>query len=814
MDQQKTPNLRSFLLQTFLFLFCCFSGGMNAQDTQAFRAVLDTKEKTFSIFDGGQQLLISGAQLVIHTSSGDYYSSDKEFRWSKPDRNTWIDALGMCEVAGFSSIHRKAGFELTYTTYAYSGIKGLVVEVKLKNISGREIEVYSIEPIHSLKNEGGFVGGSFTKALLNGAMYYDPGRIHELGTPYVKGSFYGETKGGKFRSQALDDDKRTVNSWWNISLFSSYAEEGLSIGYLGNEQSLGRIKWLKVSDSTNSLVVESVYSEGLILSPGASISSDRVLISTGKDPYETLEIYAEAIGKANQALTGNVINGWCNWFYTHENFSQEEVLKNAKIASKELLPYGMETIQIDEGYQLRHGDWQGNRRFPDGLKAFADSIRFLGLKPGIWIAPFVISEGSWVYTHHPEWLLKRADGSLQRIGPWPGEDTDWYKNESPKRYGLDITHPAAERWFTALMDSMVHVYGFELIKIDFVAWTVFSAEKFYDASASPAAVYRKALAIMHRVGGDQCHILDCGPGQVSVGNIHSMRIEYDQNYGFFPEVWNQYIRNPASSAGALGKRYYYHNRSWTNDIDHICIALVPYAQAEAIVSLIALSGGNTMSGDRLVDLEISKLELLKKAFPSSGISARPVNLLERDPQTVFAVPCKKGDMQWTVAGFFNPDTAHSTTYEYSLDRLWLDPSKHYLVFDFWKEQFAGEISGKIQTRVDPGGVNLLAIHEKTGFPQVLSSTRHVLQGLIENEGIQYDSLTNTLTGRYLGPKGSRNRLYIYLPEGYYWDAAPGKLFRDEGLYTIKYAERNILRLDFRFEGVEEIGWKVELKKVQ
>jgi len=786
---------------------------INAQQRSGtYQFLLDQKDKMFYILDADNKVLISGLQIVLHTSVGDIRLGSSEFSHLKPKKYNTNDSLGTARVFEYTAVNRQIGARITYRATIYHDFPGIAVEALLTNTSGKELKVYSIEPLHVTEKNRGVVRGNFKKALLNGAMYYDAGRIHELGTPYVKGTYYGEMKGGHFRSTELDDNPETAYSWWNIGLFDSYTSEGLSIGYLGNNNSLGRIKWLMESPSTHSLIVESVFYEGMSLPPGKTISSDPVLISKGADPYETLENYATAMGKANNALTGRAINGWCNWFYTHENFSEDEILKNAKFISDKLLPYGMETVQIDEGYQVAHGDWQGNSRFPNGLKSFTDSIRALGLKPGIWIAPFVISEKSWVYNHHPEWLMKKKDGNLKRIGPWPGEDTDWFKNEAPKRYGLDITHPEAEKWFISLMDSMANVYGFEMIKIDFVAWTVFSAELFYDPSASPAAVYRKALSIMHRIGGERCHILDCGPGQVSVGQIYSMRIELDANYGFFRDVWKTYFVGPSSSADALGKRFYFHNRTWTNDIDHICIDLVTYQQAQAITSLIALSGGNTMSGDRLVSMDEIRLKTLQKAFPSTGISARPVNFLEKDPQTVFAVPCSKDSIRWTVAGFFNPDTARMISYEFPLERLWLDPSKSYLGFDFWKQRFAGEITGKITMPVDAGGVSLLAIHEKTGFPQVISSTRHVFQGLIENEHVSYDYSTNTLSGRYLGPKNSINSLFIYLPELFWWDASPGKLFRDYGKYTVKYTEPNILRVDFRFEGAEAIDWKIEFRK--
>ena len=88
--------------------------------------------------------------------------------------------------------------------------------------------------------------------------------------------------------------------------------------------------------------------------------------------------------------------------------SEDEVISNTEFASKHLKQFGLEYIQIDEGYQKWHGDWEGNERFPHGMKWLADKIKSYGFKAGIWISPYVISEPTEVFQKHPDWLLKNA----------------------------------------------------------------------------------------------------------------------------------------------------------------------------------------------------------------------------------------------------------------------------------------------------------------------------------------------------------------------------------------------------------------------
>jgi hypothetical protein len=488
------------------------------------------------------------------------------------------------------------------------------------------------------------------------------------------------------------------------------------------------------------------------------------------------------------------------------------MIRNAEHAARHFKPYGLEYIQVDEGFQRWHGDWEGNDRFPHGMKWLADRIRGLGLKPGIWLAPYVISEPTEVFRRHPDWLLRRLDGRLQRVGPWPSEDSDWARNENPKRYGLDLTHPGAAAWLAELFDTVANRWGYEMVKIDFVEWSLLAAERYHDPTVSRAGAYRKGFEIMRRALGPDRHLQDCGPGPVTVGLLDSMRIELDQNYGFRKQAWKQYFLESASSAPAAAKRYYFHGRTWVNDADHLCLNLLTLSQAQAAASLIALTGGNVISGDRLTDLDASRTAILHKVFPSSGEAARPVDLFDSDRPSIFALKVRRPWAEWTVAGFFNASETESLERVLPVERLWLDPGKTYLAYDFWDECLHGEVSRELRVKVAPAGVLLLALHEKRDVPQVLSTDRHVLQGARELEDVIWNAETQTLSGVSHGPLGSAHNVAVHLPEPVPWKQGGPFLFHDFSGYTLKMMSEHILRVRVRFDRVTRVMWQVEMPR--
>ena len=672
----------------------------------------------------------------------------------------------------------------------YKNHHAVFIEADCHNRSSRPVNLRSIEPVCANNETGGALFWPRTSKLLtNGPMYYDPGTIFDFSYP----------------------DNNLRQSWWNIGLFSGYNQEGLAVGAVENQTAQGKVSVSRNSGDNIELVAQSVFADGFVLGAGKKIRSNRFVMLIGKDIYTALEEYASIIGRINTARTSSIINGWCNWFFTYEHITEEEVIRNAEFASRVLKPYGLEYIQVDEGYQRWHGEWDGNDRFPHGMKWLADRIHMLGLKPGLWLGPYVISEPTDVFREHKEWLLKNPDASLKRVGPWPDENSDWARNENPKRYGLDITHPGAAEWMFNLFDKVSKQWGYEMIKIDFVDWSLLSAHHYYDPSVSRAMAYRKGFEIIRKAIGNECHLQDCGPGPITVGLLDSMRIELDQNYGYGPEVWKQYF-NSTGSAPAAAKRYYFHKRTWINDADHLCMSLLSTVQAQAAASLLALTGGNIISGDRLPDLDPVKIEILKKALPSFGEAARPVDLFDTDQHRVFTLTIKKSFGEWTIAGFFNSNESEMQEYVLPVERLWLDNTKTYIAWDFWNNRFLGEMKNDLKANVTSASVLLLSIHEKSDIPKIISTDRHILQGAVELEDVRWDADTEILSGISLGAPESAYNVYIYVPDPHPWRQGGIALYDDFIGYTLKMTDSNILRMHVRFTEESRIPWSINFSE--
>ena len=72
------------------------------------------------------------------------------------------------------------------------------------------------------------------------------------------------------------------------------------------------------------------------------------------------------------------------------------------------------------------GTWEPDpTRYPHGLRPIMDRARANGMKSIVWHEPERVTNGSWLHTHHPEWLLGA------------GANGNWL---------LNFGHPAAWNW--------------------------------------------------------------------------------------------------------------------------------------------------------------------------------------------------------------------------------------------------------------------------------------------------------------------------------------------------------------------------------
>jgi alpha-galactosidase len=221
-------------------------------------------------------------------------------------------------------------------------------------------------------------------------------------------------------------------------------------------------------------------------------------------------------------------NVWCSWYAYYENITEEQLTKD--ITALRGLPF--DVVQVDDGWERAVGDWEANDKFPSGMRALAGRITDAGLRPGLWIAPFIVLPDSRTARERPELLLRDAAGQPVVAG----------HNWGTGYWALDLTLPAAREHLREMIHRVSREWGFTYLKLDFVGAGTAAGVRSADTGREEA--YRAGLAVIREAAGPDAYLLGSGaPLLPSLGLVDGIRSGPD-----VAPLWEHYATQDPSDA--------------------------------------------------------------------------------------------------------------------------------------------------------------------------------------------------------------------------------------------------------------------------
>ena len=342
---------------------------------------------------------------------------------------------------------------------------------------------------------------------------------------------------------------------------------------------------------------------GKELKPGEEIKVGTLWFTKYKSLEETLDEYAKSVAEFNEPKIEKPLFGWASWYHYYLDISQESFIKEIELSK--VLDMNYELFQLDDGYEADIGDWlETNEKFPDGLELLAKKVKENGMIPGIWTAPFSVSETSGIFKDHLDWIVKGKDGNPIMV----------YENWNKKIYALDTTNPDALNWLKSVF-STLKSYGFDFFKIDFLFAAMIPGKRYLNVA--PVEAYRMGMKAIRDAVGDS-HILGCGaPLLPSIDYVDSMRIGADtapywgDGMDFEQPSAKYSIRNALT-------RHFMNDVWWTNDPDCVMIrsndTKLTHDERMVNVYVPALLNGHFLESDKLSVLSKEDVYFLKSAL--------------------------------------------------------------------------------------------------------------------------------------------------------------------------------------------------------
>lgn len=498
----------------------------------------------------------------------------------------------------------------------------------------------------------------------------------------------------------------------------------------------------------------------LVLAPGQTASSGPFAVFLPADIFAGLEEYGRAVKRTNAIKLHEPIPcGWCSWDALGWIMHEKDLYATLDLIDKQrLVEYGFNTFQIDDGWQCGwrcSGDWRPNpSRFPHGIRPLADRANRMGLTLGLWLGPF--SDEDRKSSAGPDGQLNATAPSWMKAAqPVLDNHPEWMTTANGQPTGnYDLSQPEFLHHLTSLMDTFTNQWGVGYVKADFLAWG-YGVQ--HDRARVHHDLYRRALQALRDGMKPGTYSMTCISHEwKSLGMADAQRIGNDVS-----SQWKG-IEPTLRCAGPL---YFTNGNFWWADPDQLHVGGerdragpqhgLTLDQARAWATLIALYGSVTLTGDRLDRLEADRLKLLTQCLPSTGQTARPVDLFDvlsgKDPprhSSIWHLPVVKPFGGWDVVGVFNW-TASPTQRVVDLTRLGLDPDGKVLIWDYWAREPIPPRQGDraLELEVASTSCRLLVIHQDDGRPRLISSDRHLVAGLVDVEDMSWDGAAGRLSGR-------------------------------------------------------------------
>lgn len=500
---------------------------------------------------------------------------------------------------------------------------------------------------------------------------------------------------------------------------------------------------------------------------------------TTRNPFEAAETYGLAMRVANQAAPNAYdFPTLCGWMVSTKHLGEGKPINNSpglveqtRMANdRGLMKYTPLAVRLEPdtycygNYGETQQGWWDNKHwgmYPPGhgtrptpenaslqqpYKTFAKFCKAVSDLGGI---PFTYFQSSMpandFATAHPEWMLNNDISQLHLS----------HAHHRPLvRY--DYTDPGFRAHCLAVWRRLRKA-GLKGVKFDYpeTAWA--SEGGFEDESFTTTSAYCALYQLCRDGLGPDAFIHERNLG----GQTHEGAPRLDATAGTvdIQRVWGDASHFEPEMASRIGLRwyksrsvflYYPDGKSFQQDGTPL-----PTYKRRAFLTLIAFLSGRLEIGTSIGSMTDEMFHDTTRLYPmlTGTTSPRPVDMLLDKPHPEVYVYAVAGG--WHQVLLINNNKRGSKRIHAPLSgdqpttgSLGLDPEQSYHAFEFWTQAYLGKLDGTHTLSMDlrSGEVAMIAVRRAEPHPQILSTNRHMMQGMIECHNITWNARGRSLTG--------------------------------------------------------------------
>lgn len=346
---------------------------------------------------------------------------------------------------------------------------------------------------------------------------------------------------------------------------------------------------------------------------------------------------------------------------------------------------------------------------------------------------------------HPEYMLFNDASEVDR------QSRSAPENRKHRHHMPFVTYDYTDNGFSAhfvKVWSAIRQAGVKGVKIDYpeTAWRPEGG--FDDRYASTCSAYRRAFELMREAMGPDGLIDERNLGEssrpcldVTAGIVDTQRTWGDSNK-FVPEMVSR-----------SGLRWYKNRVVFNYYSDTKAVHGLSAGRLQSLVTMNFLTSGrlDLATSFALFDEQITRI--VSRSYPHypEAKTARPLDAFTgvRDPQ-VYDLELTP---DWHQIAFYNTgDHAAAVSTAISGDRVdnavGLDAGAEYHAYEFWSDTYLGRLPGtsRIERELEPECCAMISLRKAQPHPQVVSTSRHLLQGWVDLPQVAWDADKRILGG--------------------------------------------------------------------
>ena len=216
-----------------------------------------------------------------------------------------------------------------------------------------------------------------------------------------------------------------------------------------------------------------------------------------------------------------------------------------------------------------------------------------------------MSERSWVYQNHKDWLVHNLHD--QPIHAGFVINNSKHKKQLDQLYMLDTTNPGAQNYLRETYRTLAHDWGIRYIKLDFMDDSAIEG-RHYQPNTTAMEAQRIGLQVIREAVGENVILDKDGSAMLNpVGLVDSGRISQDTGHTF---------ESSHDAATGVAARYYMNRNFYVSDPDAFTVSRqtvdeqewhggkhpLSLDEARVSIALSAVAGGMFEIGDDLPTL--------------------------------------------------------------------------------------------------------------------------------------------------------------------------------------------------------------------